>query len=321
MAKRLTDADKLFIENNYLQLTNQEMADYCGTAKSTVSRWVVVKKLKRPPDVLKESRKKALNARYAKRTHPEDAFITANYLTINVNQLAIHVGRSETFVKTRLKTLGLVIPPEVIEQRKLDSRIQPGTKPFNKGMKQTEFMSPDAIARTKDTRFRSGQRVHNEGQDGDIRIRNSDSRREDGRPLKYIRLAKGKWKELHILLYEEKHGPVPPKHVLACKDGNTLNADPDNWFVLSKAENAKRNQNYEKRSETMKQLYLADKIRNPFRDASDSAVANWLFKGNPELQKEALNHPELIQLKRSQILHKRAINEGKNNQNGESDAQ
>lgn len=316
--KKLSDQDQHFIVSNYLHYTNVELGEMLGVVKATIGSFLRRNRLYRPKEVINESKKAKLLKRHEGKEHPEDPFIKEHYLTVNVNQLSIQLNRSEIFIKGRLKKLGLVIPPEIIEQRKLIGRVKPGNVPKNKGKKQLEYMSEEAIERTKATRFKPGQRVHNEGHDGDIRIRTDHKRRNGGRQIKYIRLAKGKWKELHIFLYEQIHGPIPKKHILACKDGNTLNADPDNWFVLSKAENAKRNQNYEKRSETMKQLYQDDKIRNPFKDASDIAVSIWLFHGNTELQKEALKHPELLQLKRAQILHKRTINnERKNHQDGE----
>jgi hypothetical protein len=39
----------------------------------------------------------------------------------------------------------------------------------------------------------------------------------------------------HRYLWEQANGPIPPKHVLRCKDGNKRNCDPSNWWLIPMA--------------------------------------------------------------------------------------
>lgn len=39
----------------------------------------------------------------------------------------------------------------------------------------------------------------------------------------------------HRWLWEKANGPIPPKHVLKCLDGNKQNCDPSNWLLVPQA--------------------------------------------------------------------------------------
>jgi hypothetical protein len=170
----------------------------------------------------------------------QQQFIRDNYLTINVNRLSIHLGSSETAVIGFLNREGLIIPPEIIQQRKLDSRIKKGHVPLNKGKKQSEYMSAEAIARTAATRFKKGQKSHTELYDGAIQIRHDHPDRK-GRRYKWIRISKGKWKMLHVYNWEQKLGPVPAGKIVAFKTKDTMNCELDNLELITREENMKRN--------------------------------------------------------------------------------
>lgn len=62
------------------------------------------------------------------------------------------------------------------------------------------------------------------------------------------------------------------------------------------------------KSQKMRDMYAADAINNPWRRLHDSAVAYYLAR-DPEIREEILtHHPELIELKRTQLQLNRAIN-------------
>lgn len=56
----------------------------------------------------------------------------------------------------------------------------------------------------------------------------------------FVKVSKGAWPEawrqLHHVVWEAEHGPIPAGHVLSFKDGNVENVDPDNLELFSKAE-------------------------------------------------------------------------------------
>jgi hypothetical protein len=193
-----------------------------------------------PKEIALEKRNASLRNTLAAKVHPEDEIIKANYLTINVNQLAIKVGRAESFVNGRLKALGLQIPREIIEQRKIDSRLKPGNVPLNKGKRIEEFMSPEGIERSKQTRFKKGQVPINTLHDGAIRLRHNHKDR-NSRPYYWIRVAMGKWEMLHVHNWVKKNGPVPEDYIIVFKDKNTLNCDVENLEMITREENMLRN--------------------------------------------------------------------------------
>jgi hypothetical protein len=48
----------------------------------------------------------------------------------------------------------------------------------------------------------------------------------DGLPLQ------SRWRAVHLIRWEERHGPVPEDHCLKCLDSNKANTDPDNWMAI-----------------------------------------------------------------------------------------
>lgn len=51
----------------------------------------------------------------------------------------------------------------------------------------------------------------------------------DGMPLQ------SRWRLVHLIEWEAKHGPVPKGHALKCLDGNKQNTDPSNWECIPRA--------------------------------------------------------------------------------------
>jgi hypothetical protein len=185
--------------------------------------------------------------------------------------------------------MGLSIPADLVEKRKKESFFQPGSAPSNKGRKQGDFMTAEAIARTASTRFKKGNVPHNTRSDFEISIRKDKS----GIPYQYIRVSMGKWELLQRHVWEHHHGKIPAKHVISFRDKNSLNCNIDNLELLSMADNALRNSGTINLTDTTVAHYLATRSR----------------KVDVELKEEYLKHPDLIELKRNQLLLKRAIKE------------
>jgi hypothetical protein len=198
-----------------------------------------------------------------------DKFIQENYLTINVNQLSIKVKLSETFVKCRLRQLGLVIPAEIIEQRKKDSRIKYGHVPSNKGKTWDELGIPqETRERMLTTAFKKSQKCHNELSDGVITTRHNHKERKSP-PYKWIRLAKGKWEMLHVHNWKKIHGEVPAGHIIVFKDGNSMNCEPDNLEKITLEENMKRNTIHRYPTELKEIIRLTNKLERTLKKKQD----------------------------------------------------
>lgn len=219
--------------------------------------------------------------------------VIKNYLLIPVKTLSVKVGRSETVLRRFLKKNNLIIPPEIIERNRKSSQIKPGNIPPNKGKKMTDYMSAEAIAKTAATRFKKGTIPPNTYEnDGVITIRKD---KRTGRAYKYIRLSKGKWREYHLHLWEQQNGPLPKGHCLWFRDRDTMNVDLANLELITRKDNRLRNTGW--------------------NNLNDQFIASTIAWRDKEAQADIMNHPELIDLKRKEILLSRAI---KQQQNGKS---
>lgn len=170
-------------------------------------------------------------------TKEEDRFLRNNYLTIPAKRMAKMLGRTEGTARQRIKLLGIMIPPEIIEKFKVESRFKKGSQPPNKGRRQTDYMSAGSIARTKATMFKKGNLPHNTKSDMEISVR-PDNR---GVKYKFIRISKANWIALHRYNWQQVHGKIPAKMKLIFKDGNTMNCEINNLELLTSAQLMKRN--------------------------------------------------------------------------------
>lgn len=220
----------------------------------------------------------------------EHKYIRKNFLKYDYRTIARHLGRSKYGIQNQCIKMGLKLPEEIRKAR--NNFFGKGHIPANKGKRQKEYMSGVSISKTIATRFKKGRTNHNELYDGAIRTRSEriDKKGRYRPPHKYIRISKGVWKELQIYNWEKKNGQKAKGFILACKDGNTLNCRPSNWTLMTKAQNALRNSG----SLNLKDGYLAKAIVGKYRD--------------PELYELVKNSPDLIAIKRQQLLLKRAIN-------------
>lgn len=102
----------------------------------------------------------------------------------------------------------------------------------NKGMKQEEFMSPEAIERTKATRFKPGTIPPNTKPVGTISV-------VDGYKLIKVK-DKGRryemWKALHRYVWEQHNGPIPKGMLVVFKDQDPMNCDIDNLMLITRGE-------------------------------------------------------------------------------------
>ncbi|MDN0055650.1 HNH endonuclease signature motif containing protein [Collinsella ihumii] len=119
-------------------------------------------------------------------------------------------------------------------------RFQKGNAPSNKGRRIEDFMTPEAIERTRDTRFKAGQLPHNAARlpigcervtrDGYIEVKVAH------RPSR-TRQAHDNWVPKHRLVWERAHGRPQPKgtKIIFC-DHDLRNFDPANLLLVTNAE-------------------------------------------------------------------------------------
>lgn len=118
-----------------------------------------------------------------------------------------------------------------------DARFKKGTSPPNKGRKQEDWMSPEAIERTKVTRFQQGHTPHNHHEIGTVVVTTDGYvARKIGEPHE--------WEYVHRLVWEEHNGPIPEGGIVIFLDGNPLNCDISNLQMITRAEHVRLNQNH-----------------------------------------------------------------------------
>lgn len=194
--KVVTEEHREFAIQNYLKFAATDIDKKFGVSKGCTSR--IYKKLgiAVPRDLTLKFRSEKFFGKTTF-TAKEDKFIRRNYLTMPVKRMATTLGRSDVGVRGRLKAMNLVIPREIVEQRKMDSRIKPGSTPPNKGKK----MPPELYEKAKATMFKKGHIPQNVKYDGHEYITTEG--------YVYIRISMGKYVLKHRLIWEKVNGPVP----------------------------------------------------------------------------------------------------------------
>lgn len=186
-------------------------------------------------------------------TNEEDEFLRINYLNIPSKRMAKMLGRSEGTARQRMQLLGIIVPPEIIRKFKEDSYIKKGAISFNKGKKQSEYMTQEAIERTLQTRFKKGNIPHN-AKESDLTI----SIRADNRGIsyKFIRVGLGKWVPLARYNWEQANGKISGMKIIH-KDGDTLNCELSNLECLTPGELMKRNSYHHLPPEITQTIHLS----------------------------------------------------------------
>jgi hypothetical protein len=231
MSATITPEIKTFILENYLLMSRGAIAKKFTLTKQVLKTFYSKNALVVSKEVIEGFRCQALRNKTSF-TDKEDQYIKDNYLTIPVKTIGQHLQRSGCGINGRLKKLNLVIPEAIIQQRKIDSVFKPGQIPINKGKKQSEYMSSEAIERTKATRFQSGQIPKNALPDG-MEVLRPDKR--SGKVYTMIKvpgISKLKYKQVHV--WETHHKKkVPPGHNIVFADGNTQNFEPENLECIT----------------------------------------------------------------------------------------
>lgn len=186
--------------------------------------------------------------------------IKDEYLQKPVKRLADELNTTYGRIMRFLKRNDLTIPKEIIEKRKKDSQKKKRHTPHNKGKKQFEYMSADAIERANRTNFKKGHIPHNSNPQGNGAI---VSRKDSsGKSYKFIRVKAGGWELYHRYLWEQKNGKIPEKHLVVFKDGNTENVTIENLELISMIANMYRNSFVKYPKELIPSLELRKKIEH-----------------------------------------------------------
>lgn len=251
-------------------------------------------------------------------TAESEDFMRENFARLTNPQMAEALGEKLTSVRTKLYSLGLLKQEmeywtakqvkylkryyKKLGDTELAERFEvlwPKNKPWNKKhiekkrrylkLKRTPAEKKqvfDRNVKTKRWADCAAKRWETTGQtpDGEVRY----WRRMDGTDFPVIKTTDG-WQHWNRWAWVEFIGPIPEGKNIVFKDGDNRNLSHDNLMAISDAELAERN------------TFRASK------GLSYNYVAAMLAYKNPSLRAEVKKHPELIELKRIQLLLNRII--------------
>lgn len=139
----------------------------------------------------------------------------------------------------------------------LKTNFKQGQPAWNKGKKQSDYMSVESIERTKATRFKKGlvppnwlpigsERV---SVDGYVEIKVRDGESSYNYELK------------HRLIWEKHHTKIPTGHVVMFKNGNSLDLDIRNLMLVSRGQLAVFNKQYKRTESPILNEAILNKIK------------------------------------------------------------
>jgi len=192
-------------------------------------------------------------------TTTDDDYIKAHYLEQTLFQMADALNRAFGSVSGRMKLLGLVVPAEIIQQRRIDglklgwgnteTRFKKGHVTWNKGMKGLQIGGGE-------TQFKKGNEPYNTKFDGCISIRKDKSKKA----YKYIRITKSKWVLLQRHIWEQSNGPIPEGALVKFADGNSMNCDLTNLYLSNRPDNMDSNTIHRYPAELKRTIKLLSKL-------------------------------------------------------------
>lgn len=167
------------------------------------------------------------------RTHKETAELFSAEFGIPLTPRQVQSYVKNHNVKARIEGTAVILTGN-------SGCFQKGHNPFNKGKKQSDYMSAEAIERTKASRFPKGELPQNHRQIGDERL-SKDGYIEVKVSMFRHKRANDCWVQKHRLVWEEANGPIPEDHVLIFLDSDRSNISIDNLELVPMDVNLARN--------------------------------------------------------------------------------
>ena len=213
-----------------------------------------------------------MKKQYKKWTERQKNYLRRHYSNGDTKQIAEYLKRPLAHIYAMAKKLGIKKSREFRREigiklaarpESMAYRFQKGHRSSLRGKRQSDFMSPEGLENAKKARFRKGE-VHN--------IKPVGYESVDKHGYVRIKIAEGQSMVLkHRWVWQQHHGEIPEGFCVSFKDGNSLNCDIDNLFLLSLADRARRNIMNEsaetrkmrlaKTNETKKKMIRRDRLR------------------------------------------------------------
>ncbi len=247
--KRYPKEVKDFIAKNVTGTTTKDLVKLVNAKFSTDFTESKMKSYK-TNNKLKSETPTGLPAGRPSKTYPEEIknFITDNHIGVGPK------GMAELLNKTFNTNYTAEQMKSYYGNHNINSGLvgyfEKGLKPWNKGLKGVTTGGVQ-------TQFKEGHLPHNYVPVGSERIRTVRTNRKTKGDYIDVKIADpNKWKAKHIIIWEERNGPVPKGHAVIFGDGNNRNFDPNNLILVSR-----------------KQLVILNKMRLIQNDANLTRTA------------------------------------------------
>jgi len=224
-------------------------------------------------------------------THEEIKFLKKNFGMMNCTLLAKHLNRSVHAIRGAMIKLNLIRTPQERLRLMEPTFRKKGYTPPNKGRRGFK------ITRRKNRSWRLPVPI------GTIRVQHQ-YRDDKTFSYKRIKITQNKWVDLHRYNWENTFGKIPKIFVVQFRDGNSLNCEPSNLYLISRNTFRLFYINIDKISQTHRDLYNSGKLF-----ASDRWIAARISKDDNRIRVMALQNPQMLELKRMQLMLRKEIHQ------------
>ncbi len=209
-------------------------------------------------------------------TESDNNILVDLYPTTESSEIAKKLGVSLSRVYNRANFLGLKkergFASRINKKRWQEGRMEgcrkghykKGNAPMNKGLKITEYMSPEAIEKHKKTRFKKGNLSHNYRPVGSQRID------KDG----YIEVKikdPNVWELKHRYIWSKHNGKIPKSYKVRFIDGDRGNFNINNLEIISEAELMNENTIHRYPQEVRELIKLQSKLNKKLNGTKQNA--------------------------------------------------
>lgn len=177
----------------------------------------------------------------------EEAYLRANYADGRTEDIARQLRRSVREVYQKAHALGLEKSQAYLQElvwAKKGQRVSPGTEfpkghvPANKGLRRPGWFK----GRMRETQFKKGQR-------SGVAVKlwkpvGTERFSKEGyleRKVNNDLPPQRRWRAVHLIMWEEVHGPLPEGFAVAFKNGDKRDLRLENFELISRAELMRRN--------------------------------------------------------------------------------
>lgn len=166
----------------------------------------------------------------------EDDYLRKEYPERSNADLALWLHRSPRAVQLRALKLGVSKTPEFAERQRHKGQFVKGQSAWNKGKAQKYWLSPEGAKRCSKGWFPKGKARDDNPNSRKNKPLGSERVYADG--YVWIITEHGR-KQKHRVVWEQAHGPIPHGYMVKFRDGNPLNCELENLYLVSRADNAR----------------------------------------------------------------------------------